>query len=190
MGEQFMSAQKERLELRLRKPSKQEQDQVDKAYAAMDKKALVRFVSQWKHPSRFRVFQGEGHQVRFIGHMLVIDVGIFQVAGSPYLIALLAQAMWDYNGPWLRLQGLLQLFPDASWVIVGFFGRWVTWIAWQLYTRYHAYLADVYAAHLGQKQSLITTLEEVLLPVDEAREHFFYAEPYVELRIDRLHQLP
>src|SRR5882724_10926784 len=44
---QLMQAQKERLELRLRKPSKQEQDQIEKAYAAMNKKAYVRSVPQW-----------------------------------------------------------------------------------------------------------------------------------------------
>ena len=122
--------------------------------------------------------------------MLVIDAELFQMGSSPYLIALLAQVVWDYNGVWLRIHGLLQLLPDASWVIVGFFGRWATWIFWQLYRRYHVYHADAYAAQLGQKQALITTLEEVSLPVDEPRERFFYGEPYVELRIDQLHQLP
>ncbi len=187
---QLSAPQQERVKMRLRSPSKREQEEVDRAYKTITQKATVNRALPFFHPQRFRVYQGQGYRVRFLGRTLLIDAALFQTAGSPYLPALLAHALWSYNGSDLRVRSLLHLFPDASYIRLGFTGRFLTWIGWQFYKRSQVYRADAYAAKVGQKHALIQTLEEVFLPLDEPRAHYFYDEPYIESRLDRLHAFP
>jgi hypothetical protein len=190
IARQLPRPQLERVQMRPRQPSKREVEQVEKAYKHMEQKATINRALPFHHPQRFRIYQGEGYTVRFVGSMLLIDVALFQTTGSSYLQALLAHALWYYNSSDLRVRRLLDLFPHESNITVGFTGRFVTWIGWQFYKRFQVYRADEYATRLGQKHALIQTLEELFLPLDMPRGHYFYDVPYVESRIDRLHDYP
>lgn len=181
----------ERVYMRPRQPSKREKELVERAYRFMEQKATFSQAVPFRHPSRFRVYQGDGYSVRFIGKTLLIDAALFPSSGSsPYLNAQLAHALWYYNSSDWLARRILALFPSESEVLLGFTGRALTWIGWQYYKRSQVYRADEYAARLGQKHALIQTLEDLFLPLDTPRERLIYDEPYVALRIDRLHEFP
>jgi len=74
-------------------------------------------------------------------------------------------------------------------MVLLFPGRFLTSIVWCWYEQNQVYQADTYAVKLGQKQALIQTLEEPLLPLDMPRKELLYTEPYIEARIDRIHCL-
>jgi hypothetical protein len=179
----------ERVTMRLRSPSKREQDLVERCYKQMTHKARLSGPFPFAHPPRFRVNQGDGYEVRFVGNTLVINYALFQTTGSPYLCALLAHALWSFNSDGLRIHHLLQLFPEPRAMVVLFPGRFLTSILWCWYERNEVYQADAYAVRLGQKQALIQTLEELFLPLDMPRKQLLYTEPYIEARIDRIHRL-
>jgi hypothetical protein len=182
LARQLPKPQQERVNMRPRQPSKREKELVERAYKLMEQKATINRALPFRHPLRFRVYQGEGYRVRFIGKSLLIDVALFPpIGGSPYLNALLAHALWYYNSSDLLVRRLLELFPPESDIVLGFTGRALTWIGWQFYKRSQVYHADEYTARLGQKHALIQTLEELFLPLDTPRERYIYDEPYVEL---------
>jgi hypothetical protein len=137
------------------------------------------------HPPRFRIYQGDGYEVRFVGNTLVINYALFQTTGSPYLCALLAHSLWSFNGSGLRIHHLLQLFPEPDAILLLFPGLFLTSILWCWYERSQV----AYAVKLGQKQAFIQTQEELFLRPDMPRKQIFYAELYIEARIDRIHQL-
>jgi hypothetical protein len=181
--------QLERVTMRLRSPSKREMELVERCYKQMQQKAMLLGTLSFAHPPRFRVYQGDGYEVRFVGNTLVINYALFQATGSSYLGALLAHALWSFNSSGLRVHHLLQLFPETDAILFLFLGRFLTSILWCWYERSQVYLADAYAVRLGQKQTLIQTLEELFLPLDMPRKQLLYTEPYIEARIDRIHYL-
>lgn len=69
----------------------------------------------------------------------------------------------------------------------GGFGAWLLSPLWTWYWRGREYVADEYAATLGQRGGLIEYLEEHQL-FDVATPYFLSTHPYTELRIDRLMQ--
>ncbi len=180
--------QLERVTMRLRSPSRREQELVERCYKQMKHKAVLPGAQSFAHPSRFRVHQGDGYEVRFVGNTLVINHALFRTTGSPYLSALLAHALWSFNSGGLRIHHLLQLFPEPRAMVLLFPGRFLTSVAWCWYERNQVYQADAYAVNLGQKQALVQTLEELFLPLDMPRKEILYTEPYVEARIDRIHR--
>src|SRR5690349_14285810 len=68
---------------RSRSSSKREMELVERKQ--MQRKAMLERMLSFTHPPRFRVYQGDGYEVRFVGNTLVINHALFQTTGSPYL---------------------------------------------------------------------------------------------------------
>ncbi len=187
---------RERHKLGVRVPSRREIQRFEQVYDFLARaQATTPDAPPLKKPLAWRVRDGRGMQMRFIGFVLVIDRGILN---SPHFPALLAHELAHVNSFDLLTRGLVAIFPPLRWSIftlVGLpnaSGPILLFLAWAKYWRDRVFAADEYAARLGQSHALMRALDELRWALDSAGDtatrggRWLRETPYIESRIDRL----
>jgi hypothetical protein len=146
-----------------------------------------------KKPRFWKVRDGRGMQIRWIGWVLVIDEGLLACKHFP---ALLAHALARTSSLDRFTRTLFDLFPPFRWAVLTLVGlpntcgKILFYPVWMQYWRDRVYTADEYAARLGQRYQLMRALDDLKWTMDGGTAtrggRWLREMPYIESRIDRL----
>jgi len=177
-------------------PSAREIDRFEQAFTQLLRgRPTHQDAPSLKKPRFWKVRDGRGMQIRWIGWVLVIDEGLL---ASKHFPALLAHALARTSSLDRFTRTLFDLFPPFRWAaltLVGLpnaCGKILFYPVWMQYWRDRVYAADEYAARLGQRYQLIHALDDLKWTMDGGTAtrggRWLRETPYIESRIDRLMQ--
>jgi hypothetical protein len=180
----------ERWHLGARWPSFREVHQFETAYAALARNSYEVVAK----PGKWKVADGLGLQVRWIGYVLIIDR---ELLSHRHFMPLLAHELGHTNSEDRLAHRLFAIFPPTTAIIfalAGFpfaCGLVLLYPLWMWYWKKRVYAADVYAVRLGQGYALVRALDELYLRLDSMTQggRMLRPVPYVEQRIGRIQEL-